>query len=200
MVYVSRGTGATSSLDDLLAAAEGQIPAGTNLIGKVEGPNTHGLTFDKNPFVAGLQSRTSNYSAKGNGNVTSWVGTQAGAGVIKPFSIPELDWVYAAASGGIVNSSTAVTLKAAGAAGICNYITGIDISHDALGAATEIAVRDGAAGTVLWRMKLQTAALPLTSIRFTTPLRGTAATLIEFLTITNVTGGVYVNARGYQAP
>lgn len=110
-------------------------------------------------------------------------------------------WSYAAAAGGIVNTTTAVTFKAAGAAGIRNYLKSITLSSDALGAVTEIAIRDGAAGTVLWRSKLQTAALPVTTLFFEPPLKGTAATLMEVVTLTaSVTGGVFVNAQGFVGP
>ncbi len=123
--------------------------------------------------------------------------------VTKPYSIGETDWQYAAGAAGIVNTTTAVTavtMKAAGAASIRNYTTNCTVAHDALGAATELVFRDGAAGTVIYRTKLQTTALPTVTLAFTTPLRGTAATLLEVATLTAVTGGVYVNCQGYQAP
>lgn len=114
---------------------------------------------------------------------------------------PSDAWNYAAATSGIVNTTTAVTIKAAGGAGIRNYIKSLQVATDTLGAATELAVRDGAAGTVLWRGKLGTAALPQTTINFDPPLRGTAATLMEVVTLTaSVTGGVFVNAQGFTGP
>jgi len=117
----------------------------------------------------------------------------------KPYGPAETDWQFAVATGGIVNTTTAVTLKAAGAANIRNYCTGIQIMAQALGAATEIAIRDGAGGTVLWRSFIPTTGLPLTNIEFPTPLRGTAATLVEFVTLTaSVTGAVFISAQGYQ--
>lgn len=114
--------------------------------------------------------------------------------------IPPRGWSYAAAASGIVNSAVAVTIKAAAGAAVRNYLTGIQIATDTLGAATELAIRDGAAGTVLWRGKLQTTALALTTINFDTPLYSTANTLLEVVTLTAVTGGVYVNANGFTAP
>jgi hypothetical protein len=72
---------------------------------------------------------------------------------------------------------------------------------EALGAATELAIRDGAAGTVLWREKIGTPGVPQgVSINFQTPLRGTANTLLEVVTLTaSGTGAVYFNAQGYAA-
>lgn len=125
--------------------------------------------------------------------------TTNGARIVKPYAFPASDWSYAAAGSGIVNTTTAVTIKAAAAAGLKNYITGIQIQTATLGGATELAIRDGAGGTVLFRTQLQTTALPLLTIDFPNPLRGTAATLLEVVTLTAVTGGVYFNAQGYVA-
>jgi hypothetical protein len=109
------------------------------------------------------------------------------------------DWSYAAASGGIDNTTTAVTIKAADA-NFCNYISALQISHATLGAATELAIRDGAAGTVLWRMTLGTAAVENLPIEFPVPLKGTKNTLLEVVTLTAVTGDVLVNAQGFVGP
>mgnify|MGYP007071586322 CR=1 FL=1 len=106
-------------------------------------------------------------------------------------------WNYAAAASGIVNTTTAVTVKAAAGASVRNYISSIDIEWDTLGAATEFAIRDGAAGTVIYRTKLNTAAGRKT-VNFPVPLRGTANTLVEVVTLTaSVTGGVFVNLQGF---
>lgn len=109
-------------------------------------------------------------------------------------------WAYASAPSGIVNSVVAVTVIAAAGAGLRNYISAIQISTDTLGAATELALRDGAAGAVLFRLKLGTAALVATNFYLATPIRSSANTLLEVVTLTaSVTGGVFVNAQGYQA-
>ena len=109
------------------------------------------------------------------------------------------DWTYAAAASGILNTTTAVTIKAAAAAGIRNYISSCQITAEALGAATEFAIRDGAAGTVIWRTKIGAGGLTTgETVEFRTPLRGTAATLLEVVTLTaSVTGAVYVNCQGF---
>jgi hypothetical protein len=110
-------------------------------------------------------------------------------------------WNYAAASGGILNTTTAVTIKAAAGAGLRNYITALQIDAEALSNATEVAIRDGAGGTVLWRMKIGTAGLLAgRDIQFSTPLKGTADTLLEVVTLTaSGAGAVYVNAQGFTA-
>lgn len=120
--------------------------------------------------------------------------------VVYPYAVPEVSWSYAAAANGILNTTTAVTVKAAAAAGIRNYITNIQVMAEALTTATELAIRDGAAGTVLWRIKIPTTGLPTSQFDFTVPLRGTAATLLEVVTLTaSGTGAVYFNAQGFTA-
>jgi hypothetical protein len=105
-------------------------------------------------------------------------------------------WSYAGPAGGIDASTTAVTIKAA-ATNLRNYITDIQVSHATLGNATELAIRDGAAGTVLWRMTLNTVANENISVNFRTPLVGSVGTLLEVVTLQSATGDVIFNAQGY---
>jgi hypothetical protein len=109
------------------------------------------------------------------------------------------DWRSVAGAAGIVNTTTAVTLKTAAAAGVRNYVAWCTLAHDTLGGVTELVLRDGAAGTVIFRTKLQTTALATTVLLFPVPLRGTAATLLEAATLTAVSGGVYLNCGGYSS-
>jgi hypothetical protein len=110
-------------------------------------------------------------------------------------------WNFASATGGIVNTTTAVTLKAAAADNTTrNYITDLQVQSATLGGATELAIRDGAGGAVLWRTQLQTTALPLVAFNFQSPLQGSPGNLLEVVTLSAVTGGVWVNAQGYTAP
>jgi len=55
----------------------------------------------------------------------------------------------------------------------------------------------GAGGAVLWRILLQTAALGPQWIGFQEPLMGSPGNLLEVITLTAVTGLIYVNAQGY---
>lgn len=148
----------------------------------------------------GTSLAVSNFSRVFNG--TSW-DRQRGdttAIFVQKGTSPGSRWAYAAAASGISNTTTAVTIAAAAGASTRNYVNGIQISTDALGAATEFAIRDGAGGTVLWRCKLQTAGLPLVNIVFESPLRGTANTLMEIVTLTaSVTGAVYASVQGYTS-
>jgi hypothetical protein len=150
-----------------------------------------GISFDDGQKVAGTATPLPVAPVAGANDV----------GTMQPFSQPGARWNYAAAAAGILNTTTAVTIKAAAGVGVRNYITDIQIVAEALGTASEVAIRDGAAGTVLWRQKIgtggQTNGL---AINFQTPLRGTANTLLEVVMLTaSGTGAVYFNAQGYTA-
>lgn len=160
---------------------------------------TLGFAYQNTAVGGALLSTGANFVFNG----TSWDrqrGSADAGTVSRPYALPASDWNYAAATGGIVNTTTAVTIKAAAGASVRNYITSIQVQTATLGGATELAIRDGAAGTVLWRTQLQTTAMPLVTIVFPTPLKSTANTLLEVVTLTAVTGGVFVNAQGYTAP
>lgn len=147
-----------------------------------------------------FEGRTTNKTAVTTGQYVRPIATSIGVAVNKPFQVPELDWGYAAAAGGISNTTTAVTMVAAAGVGIRNYVTAIQLSAPTLGAATEVAIRDGVGGTVIWRGFMSTAG-GNQSVSLNSPIKSTANTLLEVVTLTaTVTGAVYVNAQGYQAP
>lgn len=166
----------------------------------------NGASWDriKGDAIGGLwvgnEARTTNKTATANGGNVRPIATTIGAAVNKPFQVPELDWSYPAAAGGISNTTTAVTMVGAAGSGIRNYLTAIQLSAPTLGAATEVAVRDGAGGTVIWRGFMSTAG-GNQSVNLSSPVKSTANTLLEVVTLSaTVTGAVYINAQGYQAP
>ena len=120
--------------------------------------------------------------------------------IVRDNAVPELTWNYAAASGGILNSTAAVTARTAVASQRGN-ITSLQLMAEALGTATEFAIRDGTAGPVLWRTKIPTGGLPSTPFTFDPPLRQAAVnTLIEIVTLTaSGTGAVYANLQGFMS-
>jgi len=134
-----------------------------------------------------------------NNDVSDFMMTTAGQLITKDFGSRENDWTAISNSTGIVNTTTAVTLRAAGAASIKNCLTNLVYSHDALGAPTHLVVRDGATGTVGLRLRLQTPAIEAQLITLPTPHCGSSAALMEIATETAVTGGIYYSASGYQA-
>ena len=82
-----------------------------------------------------------------------------------------------------------------GAAGVRNYVTGLQLKGTNA-VATEVVVKDGS--TVIWRGHLSASMTRMDVITFSTPLRGTAATALNFACITP-DASVYVNAQGYKA-
>lgn len=165
-----------------------------NLGSGVTGSGAHGSTISGSPIRVGLRARSTIPTAVSNDQTTDAMATLHGAVVVKPYSIPEADWQYAAAAGGIVNT-TDVVAKAAGAAGIRNYITGLHLRNSSA-VATEFVVKDGA--TVIFRTQLPASMAFDIPVTFPTPLRGTAATAVNLACVT--TGAaVYANVQGYQA-
>lgn len=132
-------------------------------------------------------------------NGTTWdrqPGSTAGTSVIP--GMPLTWWRYAPPVGGLVNSTAGITIKAAAGAGVSNYVWGGECYSDALATATELEIRDGASGTVMWRIKVPTSGWTNGfDINFNPPLRGTANTLVEFAgTTASATGAIYCNWRG----
>ncbi len=167
----------------------------------VWGQVAEGSSVGGNPVTIGVECRTSNKTSVGNGQLVRPIGTVDGKLIVRQHSIPENEWNYAAASGGILNTTTAVTIKAAAGAPYRNYLTSLQIQSEALTNASELAIRDGAGGTVLWRIKIPVTGLDLKQIKFDDPLKSTSSTLLEVVTLTaSVTGAVYFNAQGYVAP
>jgi len=121
-----------------------------------------------------------------------------GAAIVSPYPPAASVWSYAAASGGIVDTTVTQIAPAAGA-GLHNEISSLQIEAGTLGAATEAVIQDGPAGAILWRTKLQTSGSPTGfSAAFNPPLRGSANTALEFALLTAITSGaVYVNAQGF---
>jgi hypothetical protein len=107
-------------------------------------------------------------------------------------------WSYAAASGGIADTSD-VALKAAAGLGRYNYITSLNLMNADVAVATEVVVKDGAS-TVLFRTYLpmlaaSTAPVPV-SFKFDPPLVGSNNTALNIACITT-SAMVYANAQGF---
>jgi hypothetical protein len=171
------------------------LAAGTNT-NEVVGDAAHDAAVAGNPVLQGIEARTSNGTAVANGDVTRVQGTIEGKLVTKPHSVYGATWTYAAASGGITNT-TAATMKTAAAAGVRNCVTGIQVINGHATVSTEVLVRDGAAGTVVHRGWAQAAGGGYAAT-FDVPICGTAATLMEVVPVTTGSA-IYVNAQGYTS-
>ena len=160
----------------------------------VVGQNAEGASVGSFPIAIACEGRTSSKTSVATGQVVRPISTVDGRQVVRLNSIPELEWQYAAASGGITNTAD-VVLQAAAGSGIKNYLTGLSVANPSA-TATEVVVKDGS--TVIWRGYLA-ALLPLTKIPFQTPLQSTANTALNVACITTGTQ-TYINAQGYKAP
>ena len=158
-----------------------------------------GLSFEgggsgTNPLAIGLEGRTSSKTSVTNATLVRPISTVDGRQITRLNSIPENEWKYAAASGGITDTANVVLAVAQGA-NIKNYLTGLSIAN-ANATASEVVVKDGS--TVIWRMYLAANA-PIQNIKFITPLQSTANTALNVACITTGTQ-TYINAQGYKAP
>lgn len=100
-------------------------------------------------------------------------------------------WSYAAP--GTITNTVDVAIKAAGGAGVRNYISSIQFKNTAA-TASEIVIKDGA--TVLWRGHASASMTFMELVKFDPPLKGTANTVVNAAMITTGTA-TYVNAQGY---
>jgi hypothetical protein len=153
-----------------------------------------GGSYTGNPIQLALCARTTNAPVN-DLQAANMLGTQEGALVSKPYSIPTADWSYAAAAGGITNT-TEVVMKTAAGATLKNYITGLQIAN-ASATATDIQIKDDAGGTVIWRGYVQ-ANQPLTTITLPSTIK---TSLNKAVVVACGTAGaaVYINAQGYVA-
>ena len=136
-----------------------------------------------------------------NFNGTTWDRVRGDTnGMVVQKGLSSTVWRYANGAAGILsNTTTAVTIKTAAGASVRNYIDSCQINTTAFGASVPIAIRDGAAGTVIFALNVPTAGfLQPVTIVFETPLQGTANTLLEVVTPTaNTTGTAWVNCQGH---
>lgn len=161
----------------------------------IVGAAAHDAAVSGNPDRIAGRAVTANYTAVASNDTADLITTTVGAIIGKPFSIPEADWQYAAAAGGIVNT-TDVVARAAQATGIRNYVTGVQV-RNASAVATEFVIKEGA--NVIWRTQLPANMTSSMEVAFSTPLKSAAVAAINVACVT--TGAaVYANLQGYSAP
>ena len=142
------------------------------------------------------RARSSNPAASTSADMTDLIATLIGALVVRPFSIPELDWSYAAASGGETGTSD-VAVKAAAGAGLRNYMTWLTVENVHATVDTEFVVKDGS--TVIFRGFVKALGVGPLRINFPSPLKSSANAALNVANITTASK-VYFNCGGYVAP
>lgn len=109
-----------------------------------------------------------------------------------PYALRASTWVYAGATGGIVNTST-VAIQAAAGAGIRSCLVSLQLFNSAA-VASEITVSDGS--TVVWRGYVSASMVTPELIDFPIPLCTSANAALNIAALTTATA-TRVSAQGY---
>lgn len=177
-----------------VAAAQSALAVAIHPTSVLNGQSAHDAVLAGAPVRIAGRALSAAYATVATGDTADLMTTLQGVLTTRPYTIPELEWSYASAAGGVINT-TDVVLSAAAGAGLRRYIVSMGLSNNSA-TATEVVLKDGA--TVIWRGHLPANA-PNLHIDFGTPLRTTANAALNFACITTA-AAVYVNAQGYTAP
>lgn len=177
------------------------VNAGVAGVISVGGNIAAGTAPTANPMRTAGLAFTAQPTARGTGTLVDWAMSTIGAGIVKEYSVPALDWQASSGTASPLTTGTSTALKAAGAAGIRNYVTACQITNISATVSTLISLLDGA--TVIWTGYAEdttsTAVIVPINIVFPTPLQGTAATAMN-IQATTTGANIYYNCQGYQAP
>ncbi len=157
----------------------------------VVGPGAHSAASSGNPVRVAGRVNTAVDTTLVAGDTSDLFVSSSGQLVQKPYAGAEMDWQYT----GVLTTTTATAVRAAGAAGVRNYMTGLQFQNTSA-TATTVLVSDGAALIAQYNAPANMA-LPAV-IGFTTPLRGTAATALN-VNCGTAAANLLVNVQGYQA-
>lgn len=196
-VYVG---GATAFRVTALGAQTGTAVVTTNcavsalkFYDTVQGASADSSAATGNPVQVSGVVATAASAAVSNGSNARLKMTSGRQLVIKDFAEAESDWQTSQD----ITGTGSTALKAAGAAGIRNYVTNCQVSGGATVVAQTVSILDGA--SVIYKANLA-AATPLVNLGpFPTPLRGTAATAMN-IQFSVGTGTETTNCQGFQAP
>ena len=177
-----------------VTAAQSALAVAIHPSSNLNGQSAHDAVIAGAPVRLAGRALSAAYATVATGDTADLMTTLQGVLTTRPYTIPELEWNYASAAGGVVNT-TDVVLGAAAGAGLRRYIVSMGLSNNSA-TATEVVLKDGA--TIIWRGHLPANA-PNLHIDFGTPLRTTANAALNFACITTA-AAVYVNAQGYIAP
>ena len=177
-----------------VTAAQSALAVAIHPTSVLNGQSAHDAVLAGAPVRVAGRALSAAYATVATGDTADLMTTLQGVLTTRPYTIPELEWSYASAAGGVINT-TDVVLSAAAGAGLRRYIVSMGLSNNSA-TATEVVLKDGA--TIIWRGHLPANA-PNLHIDFGTPLRTTANAALNFACITTA-AAVYVNAQGYTAP
>jgi hypothetical protein len=176
------------------AAANSALVAALHPSSPLNGQSAHDAAITGNPVRLAGRALSAAYTTVATGDTADLMTTLQGVLTVRPYTIPELEFSYASAAGGVVNT-TDVVLAAAAGAGLRRYLKSMTLSNNSA-TATEVVVKD--ASTVIWRGHLPANA-PNYCVNFDIPIKTSANAALNFACITTA-AAVYVNAQGYTAP
>jgi hypothetical protein len=143
-----------------------------------------------NPITAGLRASNANIAAmSATGDSVGWMGTMIGAGIVKPYALPEAQFDASLA----LTTTTAAAIAAAAGAGIKRHLVAVQAINTGA-AVVDLIILDGA--TERWRLPLPVN-VPV-DVEFPTHLTVTAATALN--ANLSAAGTVRANFQGYTAP
>lgn len=143
-----------------------------------------------NPVTAGGRAANANPTAvSAAGDSVADLATMIGVKVVKPYAIPEAEWVATLA----LTAITDVAIQAAAAAGLKRHMTWLDL-HNSGASAVDVLIRDG----TTTRLQITVPAGQSKVLQFPTGITTTAATALNVQL--SAAGTVRLNAGGYTAP
>jgi hypothetical protein len=186
-------TQATCTNAGTFAVQVTSLPASTNTI-EVVGDAAHDAAIAGNPVRLAGRALTSNYTAVAAGDTADLATTILGKLIVQQYALPGTTWSYASANGGVTDTADDEA-KAAGGAGVRQYVTRVQVFNGHASTSTEVVIKT--ASTVLWRGWAQ-AAGGGAATTFDPPLRGGDNEAINVANITN-SSQTYFNLQGYTA-
>ena len=143
-----------------------------------------------NPVTAGLRASNANIAAmSATGDNVAWLGTMIGAGIVKPYALPEAGWNASLS----LTTTTAAAIQAAAGAGIKRHLTAIQAINTG-GAAVDLIILDGT--TERWRLPLPVNV----PVAFELPMEIVTTANTALNANLSAAGTVRLNAQGYTAP
>lgn len=186
----ARAVAGTANLR-VIPMAGASLGTSSSLIGHIDGAVAHDAVLSGNPVRIGARGMSANFAAVASGDVVDLAATLVGAQVVRPFSIPELEWQAT----GTKADLTDLVVKAA-VAGNKNYMTGLQY-HNTSAVASDIVVKQGA--TVIWTGRAPASMLVPAVITFPTPLQSAVNAALNVALLTTATATT-INAQGFTAP
>ena len=184
---------------ELLARPSGDLAAGVPVVlqggtlssGTVAAAGT--VAVDSaigNPVTAGLRASNANIAAmSATGDSVAWLGTMIGAGIVKPYALPEAEWSFTSA----LTATTDVAVQTAAGAGLKRHATLLQATNTGA-TANDVLLRDGTTTRIQVTVPAgQSVYLPLP-----TGIPTTANTALNVAL--GAAGTVRVNVLGYTAP